>query len=166
MLIQDNLEKERMEAWNLTAQTILHVDAWKELFKEAGYTGDYYWFSPMLLLRDLHSHVCVFGWLKRQSRGGIPNKRCAVNSSVDWPRISRRGGWACDLIDLVVSTHRGHAHYLGKGGNLTAMIAEIYGKAIGCSGGRGGSMHLIDIERVLRTTALSARPRWHGLAIA
>ena len=43
---RDSLEKERMEAWNLTAQTILHVDAWKELFKEAGYTGDYYWFIP------------------------------------------------------------------------------------------------------------------------
>lgn len=39
-------EKELMFAWNLTAQTILHVEEWKELFKEAGYTGDYYWFMP------------------------------------------------------------------------------------------------------------------------
>ena len=39
-------EKERMLAWNLTAKTILHVDEWKELFKDAGYTGDYYWFMP------------------------------------------------------------------------------------------------------------------------
>tara|TARA_B110000003_G_scaffold264799_1_gene289963 strand:- start:1134 stop:1793 length:660 start_codon:yes stop_codon:yes gene_type:complete len=39
-------EKERMFAWNLTAQTILHVDEWKELFKDAGYTGDYHWFMP------------------------------------------------------------------------------------------------------------------------
>ena len=46
--------------------------------------------------------------------------------------------------DLVVSTHRGHAHYLAKGGNLKAMIAEIYGKSTGCSKGKGGSMHLID----------------------
>jgi hypothetical protein len=30
--------------WNLTARTVLHVDEWKDLFKEAGYTGDYYWF--------------------------------------------------------------------------------------------------------------------------
>lgn len=43
---RNNEEKERMYAWNLTAKTILHVDAWKELFKEAGYTGDYYWFMP------------------------------------------------------------------------------------------------------------------------
>lgn len=39
-------EKQRMFAWNLTAKTILHVDEWRELFKEAGYTGDYYWFIP------------------------------------------------------------------------------------------------------------------------
>ena len=41
-------EEERfaMEAWNLTAKTILSVEDWKALFSEAGYTGDYYWFIP------------------------------------------------------------------------------------------------------------------------
>lgn len=39
-------EKERMEAWNLTAKTVMHVDEWKKFFKEVGYTGDYYWFIP------------------------------------------------------------------------------------------------------------------------
>jgi len=39
-------EKERMEAWNLTAKTVMHVDKWVELFKDVGYTGDYYWFLP------------------------------------------------------------------------------------------------------------------------
>lgn len=39
-------ERSRMNAWNLTAKTVLHVDEWRELFKEAGYTGDYYWFIP------------------------------------------------------------------------------------------------------------------------
>lgn len=39
-------EKELMYAWNLTAKTILHVDQWKTLFKEAGYSGDFYWFMP------------------------------------------------------------------------------------------------------------------------
>lgn len=46
--------------------------------------------------------------------------------------------------DLMVSTHRGHAHYLAKGGNLDSFIAELYGKASGCSRGHGGSMHLVD----------------------
>ena len=39
-------EKKRMEDWNLTAKTFMHVDEWKVFFAEAGYTGDYYWFIP------------------------------------------------------------------------------------------------------------------------
>lgn len=39
-------ERRRMFDWNLTALTILHVDEWKSLFKEAGYTGDYGWWLP------------------------------------------------------------------------------------------------------------------------
>ena len=39
-------ERRRMEAWNLTARTVLHVDEWRELFDEVGYTGDYFWFMP------------------------------------------------------------------------------------------------------------------------
>ncbi|MBU4501389.1 MAG: thiamine pyrophosphate-dependent dehydrogenase E1 component subunit alpha [Nanoarchaeota archaeon] len=46
--------------------------------------------------------------------------------------------------DIVMSNHRSHAHYLAKGGELKGLIAELYGKATGCSKGRGGSMHLID----------------------
>ena len=42
----DDEEKIRMEQWNLTAKTVLHVDEWKQFFKEVGYTGDYYWFIP------------------------------------------------------------------------------------------------------------------------
>ncbi len=43
-----------------------------------------------------------------------------------------------------MSAHRSHAHYLAKGGDLKAMVAELYGKATGCARGKGGSMHLID----------------------
>ena len=39
-------EKERMYAWNLTANTIMSVDEWIAFFKENGYTGDYFWFIP------------------------------------------------------------------------------------------------------------------------
>lgn len=39
-------EKARLEAWNLTAKTMLHVDEWRALFDVAGYRGDYYWFIP------------------------------------------------------------------------------------------------------------------------
>jgi pyruvate dehydrogenase E1 component alpha subunit len=46
--------------------------------------------------------------------------------------------------EIVTSAHRSHAHYLAKGGDLKAMLAELYGKVTGCSRGKGGSMHLID----------------------
>jgi pyruvate dehydrogenase E1 component alpha subunit len=45
--------------------------------------------------------------------------------------------------DYVWGGHRSHGHYLAKGGDLRAMMAEIYGKITGCSRGRGGSMHLL-----------------------
>lgn len=46
--------------------------------------------------------------------------------------------------DVVFGTYRGHAMYLAKGGDLKAMIAELYGKVTGCARGKAGSMHLID----------------------
>ena len=48
--------------------------------------------------------------------------------------------------DKIVTAHRSHAHYLAKGGNLKSMIAELHGKSSGCAKGKGGSMHLIDLE--------------------
>ena len=48
--------------------------------------------------------------------------------------------------DMVFGNHRAHGYYLAKGGDLNKMIAEIYGKETGCCGGRGGSMHLIDLD--------------------
>jgi pyruvate dehydrogenase E1 component alpha subunit len=47
--------------------------------------------------------------------------------------------------DLVTSTHRGHGHYLAKGGSLPGLIAELTGKVTGCCRGKGGSMHIADV---------------------
>lgn len=44
--------------------------------------------------------------------------------------------------DYVFSTHRSHGHYIAKGGDMKALVAELYGRTTGCSHGRGGSMHL------------------------
>jgi 2-polyprenyl-3-methyl-5-hydroxy-6-metoxy-1,4-benzoquinol methylase len=43
---RNDVEKERMYAWNLTAKTIMSVEEWISFFDEVGYTGDYYWFIP------------------------------------------------------------------------------------------------------------------------
>jgi TPP-dependent pyruvate/acetoin dehydrogenase alpha subunit len=57
--------------------------------------------------------------------------------------------------DIVFGTYRGHALYLAKGGDLKRMIAELYGKATGCTKGKGGSMHLIAPEQgVMGTSAV------------
>ena len=57
--------------------------------------------------------------------------------------------------DYVFGNHRSHGHYLARGGSLKAMLAEIYGKAGGCSGGKGGSMHLVDLSvNIIGTTPI------------
>jgi pyruvate dehydrogenase E1 component alpha subunit len=70
--------------------------------------------------------------------------RCPTHLSVGQEAVAAAVGLALRRDDFAVSTHRSHAHYLGKGGDLKAMLAEIHGKATGCAGGRGGSMHLAD----------------------
>jgi pyruvate dehydrogenase E1 component alpha subunit len=72
--------------------------------------------------------------------------RCPVHLSVGQEATAVGVCKALRASDKVFSTHRCHAHYLAKGGDLNAMLAEIYGKAAGCCGGRGGSMHLFDPE--------------------
>jgi acetoin:2,6-dichlorophenolindophenol oxidoreductase subunit alpha len=49
--------------------------------------------------------------------------------------------------DMITSTHRGHGHYLAKGGDLDAMMAEIYAKKTGICQGMGGSMHVADFSK-------------------
>ncbi|EKD71381.1 MAG: hypothetical protein ACD_46C00195G0002 [uncultured bacterium] len=55
----------------------------------------------------------------------------------------------CDPLqkdDIVSNTYRCHATYIAKGGDLNEMMAELYGKATGCAGGKAGSMHLVDMK--------------------
>jgi pyruvate dehydrogenase E1 component alpha subunit len=70
--------------------------------------------------------------------------RCPTHLSIGQEAAAAGVGLALSNKDVAVSSHRGHGHYIGKGGDLKRMMAEIYGKATGCSMGRGGSMHLID----------------------
>ena len=58
----------------------------------------------------------------------------------------------CDVLrddDVVGGTYRSHALYLAKGGDLGRMMAEMYGKVTGCARGKGGSMHLIGMDRLV-----------------
>lgn len=70
--------------------------------------------------------------------------RCPTHLSIGQEAVAAVYGQYIRPEDYAVSTHRAHAHYLAKGGDLKRMIAEIYGKSTGCSSGKGGSMHLVD----------------------
>jgi pyruvate dehydrogenase E1 component alpha subunit len=57
--------------------------------------------------------------------------------------------------DVVAGTYRSHASYLAKGGDLKRFFAELYGKQTGCAAGKGGSMHLIDMNKgILGSSAI------------
>ncbi len=70
--------------------------------------------------------------------------RCPVHLSIGQEAAAVGACLALERADRVVTTHRCHGHYLAKGGDLPAMMAELYGRESGCAGGRGGSMHLFD----------------------
>ena len=72
--------------------------------------------------------------------------RCPVHLSIGQEAVAVGVCEHLEREDIVMSAHRAHAHYLAKRGDLKSMIAELYGKATGCSMGKGGSMHLVDLN--------------------
>ena len=93
-------------------------------------------FEMMLKIRLVEEEI-----VKRYSSSQM---RCPTHLSIGQEAVPAALGLNVTNKDYAISTHRGHGHYIGKGGNIRSMIAEIYGKSTGCSKGRGGSMHLID----------------------
>jgi len=92
----------------------------------------------MMLIREVEERIAL--------RYSEQEMRCPTHLSIGQEAVASAVGLLLRKEDQAVSTHRAHAHYIGKGGNIPAMIAEIYGKASGCSAGKGGSMHLIDLS--------------------
>jgi pyruvate dehydrogenase E1 component alpha subunit len=81
--------------------------------------------------------------------------KCPVHLCIGQEAIA--AGVALNLrkADYVFSNHRGHGHALAKGMGMKSMMAEFYGKATGCSRGKGGSMHLVDVDNgILGTSAI------------
>lgn len=84
--------------------------------------------------------VSAFG----QSAGQAAAVRGPLHLSTGQEAVSAGVCWALQPQDLLTSTHRGHGHTLAKGADLRRMVAELHGKATGCNGGKGGSMHIAD----------------------
>ncbi len=96
-------------------------------------------YGMMLRIRRVEERIA--------ERYGEDKMKCPTHLSIGQEAVA--AGMCAHLTDsdIVYSTHRNHAHYLAKGGDMRAMIAEMYGKETGCAHGRGGSMHLIDVSR-------------------
>lgn len=83
--------------------------------------------------------------------------RCPCHLYIGQEAIAAGACAALDRTDTVWGGHRSHGHYLAKGGSLDSMFAEILGKVTGCSGGRGGSMHLLSPDQgILGTVPIVA----------
>ena len=94
-------------------------------------------FYVMLRIRLIEEAIA-----KRYTEGKM---RCPTHLSIGQEAVAAVIGAQLRQTDLVVSSHRAHAHYLAKGGSLCGLIAELHGKKTGCTQGRGGSMNLSDL---------------------
>lgn len=124
-----------------------------------------------LLALKLYSYMYRIRAVEEEIANRYPQgkMRCPVHLSVGQEAIPAVFTDCIQTTDFAISTHRGHAHYLAKGGNLNAMIAEIYGKSTGCAKGKGGSMHLIDLAvNFMGTSAIvgNSIPVGVGLALS
>ena len=82
-----------------------------------------------------------FGEAVKEGRIPLP-----IHLSIGQEAVSVGACLALKPKDVVFGTYRGHALYIAKGGDLEKMFAELYGKTTGSAKGKGGSMHLIDID--------------------
>ena len=99
----------------------------------------------------------------------VQEMKCPVHLCIGQEAIA--AGVAAHLTndDYLFSNHRGHGHYLAKGGDMRALVAEFYGRSTGCSKGKGGSMHIIDTSvGILGTSAIvgGGIPMGVGAALA
>ena len=95
-------------------------------------------YGRMFLIRSVENRI--------KAEYANRNIRMAVHLSIGQEGVAAGVLMAARHTDCCVSTHRCHAHYLAKGGDLGAMIDELYSLETGCSHGYGGSMHLFDKE--------------------
>lgn len=97
-------------------------------------------YRAMLLIRRIEEKV-----LECLLQGRLSSTMCHV--SIGQEAVAAGVCAALGADDYISSTHRGHGHFLARGGDPGALMAELYGRADGACLGRGGSMHLVDVTR-------------------
>ncbi len=96
------------------------------------------WLAQMLLIREFESTLDALS-----ISGKIPG---GLHLSLGQEAVAVGVAAALEPQDLVACSHRSHHHALAKGLAPRSVMAELFGKATGCRGGRGGSMHLADLS--------------------
>ena len=71
----------------------------------------------------------------------------AVHTSIGQEAVAVGVAEALKKTDVAIATHRGHGHCLMRGADLNKMVAELYGRDTGLCNGRGGSMHIVDMQK-------------------
>jgi len=96
-------------------------------------------FREMLLIRRFEEKV-----EERFRAGELPG---FLHVAIGQEAVAAGVMAALEPDDVIASTHRAHGHTIAKGTHVNAIMAELYGKREGCSGGYGGSMHLYDVAK-------------------
>jgi pyruvate dehydrogenase E1 component alpha subunit len=96
-------------------------------------------FREMLLIRRFEEKV-----EERFRAGELPG---FLHVAIGQEAVAAGVMAALEPDDVIASTHRAHGHTIAKGTHVNAVMAELYGKQEGCSGGYGGSMHLYDLAK-------------------
>lgn len=93
--------------------------------------------------------------------------RCPVHLCIGQEAIAAGVCLSLKKEDYVFSNHRCHGHCIAKGMSLRPIMAELFGRKTGCSKGRGGSPHLIDLEHnILGTSAMVGGGIAHAVGVA
>jgi acetoin:2,6-dichlorophenolindophenol oxidoreductase subunit alpha len=96
------------------------------------------WYRRMLLIRAVETRLG-----KASRTGELPGP---VHLSIGQEAVAVGVAASMQPGDWAASTHRGHGHFLALGGDPKSLVAEIYGRATGACGGKGGSMHVVDLS--------------------
>jgi len=95
-------------------------------------------YRVMVRIRTFEERVA-----KEFERGNLPSH---AHLYIGQEAIAAGACATLSLSDYIVSSHRGHGHLIAKGGKTDRMFAELYGKKTGYCKGKGGTMHIADVD--------------------
>ncbi len=117
----------------------LNTDEKKKILSKIGTQKAIAMYRKMLEIREFEERVKLLfleGKMPGTIHQYIGQEACAVGVCS-----------ALEADDIIASTHRPHGHAIARGVGMNEMMAELYGKTTGCCKGKGGSMHVGDLDK-------------------